>query len=378
MKILHISKYFPPNYGGLENQVKNICDYLYLKKCEVEVLAFGRKNCVKKKKYKVYEFKPFLKLFSQPLSIRYLIFARKLIRKNDIIHFHYPNIVGLLACYLFCTNQILYVHWHSDILKQKYINYFFSFFEKKLLQNSKKIIFTSKNYAKEFKYYDLFRKKIKIINCGTDDLSLQFEKNKEAKKFFFKIKKNYKSFKIIYSIGRLVPYKGFKYLINSAKYLNDNFKIIIAGQGKDYNKLKNIIIKNNLQRKVLLINKISHSKHLAFLKLCNVFCLPSISKNEAFGVVLIEAMSFSKPIVSTLINGSGVNFVNNHQVTGYKVPIKNSKKLALSILKIIESKKKYNKFCLNSKKRYKKFFTSQLMNKNFYRNYKVDYEINKK
>ena len=50
MKVLHISKFFPPNFGGIENQVKSICDYLYKKKIKVEVLAFGKKNYISKKK----------------------------------------------------------------------------------------------------------------------------------------------------------------------------------------------------------------------------------------------------------------------------------------------------------------------------------------
>ena len=50
MKVLHISKFFPPNFGGIENQVKSICDYLYNKKIKVEVLAFGKKNYIVKKK----------------------------------------------------------------------------------------------------------------------------------------------------------------------------------------------------------------------------------------------------------------------------------------------------------------------------------------
>ena len=43
MKILHLTKYFPPIYGGIENQAKYICDYLYEKKIKTTVLAFGKK-----------------------------------------------------------------------------------------------------------------------------------------------------------------------------------------------------------------------------------------------------------------------------------------------------------------------------------------------
>lgn len=378
MKILHISKYFPPNYGGIENQAKYICDYLFKKKATVQVLAFGKKTRVSSNKYKIFEFKPFINLLSQPISLRYILSARKIIQNNDIIHFHYPNVIGLIVCFLFATNKILYVHWHSDIVKQRYLNFLFFFIEKKILNNSKKIIFTSKIYANRFKYYNLYKNKIVTINCGTHDLSKDFSRNKHAKKIYLKLKKEHKNFNIIYSIGRLVKYKGFKYLIKASKYLDANTKIIIAGDGKEFENLKEIIVKNNLEKKVFLLKKIPHQVHLSYLKLCKVFCLPSIDRNEAFGIVLIEAMTFSKPLISTIIKGSGINLLNVNDITGFKVPVKNPKKLGFNILKILKEVKKYKKMSINSKKRYLKFFTSSLMNKSFYELYKMDYESIKK
>ena len=73
---------------------------------------------------------------------------------------------------------------------------------------------------------------------------------KRIKKKFLKIKKKYEKFNIIYSIGRLVKYKGYKYLIKSSNYLDKNTKIIIAGNGKEYSNLQKLINKQNLKNKV--------------------------------------------------------------------------------------------------------------------------------
>ncbi len=378
MKILHISKYFPPIYGGIENQAKYICDYLSKKKESVQVLAFGKKTGIRLNKYKIYEFKPLINLMSQPISLRFIFSAKKIIQNNDIIHFHYPNVIGLITCFLFATNKILYVHWHSDIVKQRYLNFLFLIVEKKILNNAKRIIFTSKIYANQFKYYNLYKHKIVTINCGTHDLSKDFNRNKVIKKNYLKLQNKYKKFNIIYSIGRLVKYKGFKYLIEASKDLDQNTRVIIAGDGQEFKSLSKIILENNLEKKVFLLKEISHHDHLSYLKLCKVFCLPSIDRSEAFGIVLIEAMTFSKPIISTKIKGSGINWVNVDQITGFKVPIKDPKKLSFNLTKIIKDKNNYKKMSINSKKRYQKFFTSNLMNKNFYKLYKSDYEANRK
>ena len=59
-------------------------------------------------------------------------------------------------------------------------------------------------------------------------------------------------------------------------------------------------------------------------------------------------MSFSKPLVSTNIDGSGINFVNLNNLTGYVVPVKNSIKLGKRLFKLVNSnflnKKFFKKF----------------------------------
>ena len=375
MKVLHLTKYFPPTYGGIENQSKSICDYLCKKKINVSVLTFGFKTEIKLKKYKIFSVKPLFIFFSQPISLLYFFIAKKVIQQSDIIHFHYPNIMALFVCFLFSRQKKLIIHWHSNIVRQKYLNFLFKPIEKILLNRSDKIILTSINYSKNFEFYNLYKKKISIINCSSPDLSKEFNKSLKIKKEFRKLKNQNLNCKIIYSMGRLVEYKGFKYLIRASKLLDDNVKIVIAGSGVQLNNLKNEIKLNNLENKVFLLGKISHSNHLCYLKRCDIFCLPSISSNEAFGIALIEAMTFSKPLITTKIKNSGINFVNVNQHTGYKVPIKDFKSLANAILRCLNNKKQLHKMSENSKKRYLKYFTTEIMNKKFYNLYNKLNEI---
>ena len=105
MKILQLTKYFPPTYGGIEIKL-NISVTICMKKIKTTVLAFGKKNSIKSTKYKIFEVKPFFTILSQPFSIKYFFLAKKIFNQNNIIHFHYPNIMGLL--FVFFKKKINY------------------------------------------------------------------------------------------------------------------------------------------------------------------------------------------------------------------------------------------------------------------------------
>ena len=94
-----------------------------------------------------------------------------------------------------------------------------------------------------------------------------------------------------------------------------------------------------------------------YYDVCDVFCLPSISKNEAFGLVMVEAMSFRKQLIATKIKGSGVGWVNQDGITGLNVEPRNPKALAQAIEFICNNIEIYKKFSENALKRFNEKFT---------------------
>lgn len=178
---------------------------------------------------------------------------------------------------------------------------------------------------------------------------------------FEKIKNKIDNKKIVLAVGRLVEYKGFEYLVEASRFLKDDIVVLIAGGGPLYDRLQNKINNLNLSNKVLLLGRVNNVS--VFMKNSDLFCLPSISRNEAFGLVLVEALYFGKPLVTTNVDGSGMNYVNINNKTGLVVPPKDPKALAEAINMILSDENLYSRFSKNAKERFKEFEIDSIANR---------------
>lgn len=150
MRILHISKYYYPYLGGVEN----ICKYLVdnMPGYQMAVLCFNerRKDQIDEvDDIKVYRVGTWINVARQALSPTYFTMLRRVLRefKPDIIHFHWANPYPAAVLLTMIPKQVkLVIHWHMDIIKQKKIYPFIKPIEKKLLKRANLILVTSPNY----------------------------------------------------------------------------------------------------------------------------------------------------------------------------------------------------------------------------------------
>jgi rhamnosyl/mannosyltransferase len=117
-------------------------------------------------------------------------------------------------------------------------------------------------------------------------------------------------------IGVLRYYKGLHTLIRAAKEIKA--RIVIAGSGPEGDNLR-ALVEQTGARNVMFAGQISDTEKVALLKNCRALVLPSHLRSEAYGMVLVEASIFGKPLVSCEI-GTGTSFVNAHEESGLVVP----------------------------------------------------------
>lgn len=363
-RILHISKYYFPFRGGIE-QIAQDCVNALKDEYEQKVICFndGEGDMVDAVDgIEIIRCGCFAKVSSQSLSFSYRRILKNTLKtfSPDIIIFHYPNpfVASFLLRYI-RPNEKLVVYWHLDIVKQKLLKELFKPQNKKLLERADKIIATSPNYIDGSEWLSSVKDECVVVpNCINVK---RLEINSEVEEISKNIKYENEGKIICLAVGRHTEYKGFKYLIESSKHLDDRFRIFITGQGELTEELKQQAKGDN---KIKFLGLVSDDELKAYLSSMDIFCFPSITKNEAFGLALAEAMYFEKPAVTFKIPGSGVNYVSLNGVTGLEVPNKDVKAYAEAMISLAKDEELRSKLGKGGKARVVENFLDSQFEKN--------------
>ncbi len=354
--ILIISNFYYPHIGGIE-QTAHDCAEALKDIYNVKVICFNGTGRDAKEiidGVEVIKCGADFKISSQVLSRSYIYKLKKMMLdyNPDIVIFNYPNPFSAHYMLKFLPKSAkLILYWHSDIIKQKILRNFFEIQNERLLKRADIIIATSPNYIKGSPYLRKYRKKCKVIPSCIDTKRLELSEAEKQKAL--EIKKRYGDSIICIAVGRHVEYKGFEYLIKAGKYLQKNIKVLLVGEGPLTGKLKKLS-KGNAN--IVFLGRLSDEELREYLYISDIYCFPSITKNEAFGLSLAEAMYFGKPTVTFNIPGSGVNFVSKDKVTGLEVENRNIKKYASAMNLISNREVIKNWLAKNAKKRIEKNF----------------------
>jgi len=129
----------------------------------------------------------------------------------------------------------------------------------------------------------------------------------------------------ILSIGRLVPFKGFEFLLEACAELerrNFDFRCQIVGDGPLRGKLKAMIADLRLHDRVELCGARSQADVFSLMQSCDIFALASVldsaGASDVFPTVIMEAMACARPVVSTQLAGIPESVLDG--VTGLLVP----------------------------------------------------------
>lgn len=346
MRILHFGKYWQKD-GGIETHVKSLCKGLADNDIEVVNLVSSinaQSKDFQVDGYRVVEVPTYGIYFSTSICPAMAIAAWKLHREKpfDIVHLHFPDPMSHLASMALPSSIPRVMTWHSDIVKQKHLLKLYRPWQHRAIMKAAAIITpTEAHFSSSQQIPDHYPPELKkTIPFGMD--YARFHLTPEIATRANNIRKHLgKSVFIVFALGRHVEYKGFNVLLDALALTDAH--LILGGTGPLTEQLKKQANVLGISDRVSFTGRLTDSETVDYYYACDVFCLPSITQNEAFGLVQLEAMACEKPVISTQLN-NGVNVLNPHNETGLTVEpgdpfnlanaikqLKNNKKLRLSL-----------------------------------------------
>ena len=256
--------------------------------------------------------------------------ARKLHSEQpfDILHLHFPDPMSHLVSLALPKPLPRVITWHSDIVKQKKLLSLYRPFQRAEILRARALIApTSAHFTSSTQIpaqYPMEQRHVIAFGMNYDSLALTPTTDALAKKIRARAGEQL----LVFALGRHVTYKGFDVLLNAMPHTQA--RLLLGGDGPLTEALKRQAQSLGIEDRVDFVGPIPDSDLGAYYHACDVFCLPSVTTNEAFGLVQLEAMACGKPVICTQLH-NGVNVVNPDGLTGITVPTRDPHALASAI-----------------------------------------------
>jgi glycosyltransferase involved in cell wall biosynthesis len=326
-----VSDDFLPAATGVGIHMQIICRELISQGHKVVILTSRQKGQPKDETWhgvKVYRsFSINVAGFDQALPSPMLVNRILKAHDIDVVHFHYLSFMMLLVSGLiknYPAKRVFTYHMSELVLTQPW---FMRPFRRaigrqitRFANSMDEVISPSQNLKESLKRRGITN----TIHHLTNPLAHDFF----HKKAMTPIRQS--PFQILYA-GRLSTEKNIALLIKAfAQHLKIHPQSLLwlAGKGDQESSLKQLAAELGIESQVHFLGFMSHAELAAYYLSCDTFVLPSI--DEVQGLVVIEAMSFAKPVIMTHQVASASEMITP-DVNGYIVDPTDPKELATQL-----------------------------------------------
>ena len=313
LRVLHLGKFYPPTRGGMETVLEAIC------RGEQDAVRTSAlvTNREKRTVHHVVDGVSVTRLRSSlaigsvaivptlPISL-----ARA---QTDVIVLHEPNPMALLAYFVTRPKAPLVVWYHSQVMRPRWrYRLFYEPLLEFALRRAVRVVVASPP-MRDAPALASHRAKCVVIPYGLDP-----DRYQPAAAVRTRVDVLRQRFRepVLLFIGRLVPYKGVDVLLRALPGLAA--QVVIVGDGPLRDPLKTMAGEVRVGDRVHFVGEVSDDERLAWLHACDALVLPSVTRQEAFGVVQLEAMLCGRPVVTTDVP-TGAPWVTVHEQTGLVV-----------------------------------------------------------
>lgn len=333
MKVLQISKFYPPDHGGIEAVARDLSAGFVRQGVEVEVLCAHKNGSFSEERdalgVRITRAASAGMWLSTSMAPGLVWQALRRRSEPDIVHVHMPDPLAALAVFCSRPRGKVVLHWHSDVVRQRIARHVYGPLERWLLRHADAVIATSPPYLESSPRLQSVREKCVVIPIGAPP------PQKPDPKRIQRVRQRHDGKRIVFSLGRMTYYKGWDVLADAARHLPEDVVVVIAGGGPELPRYRALADMPGVAGRVVFVGPVSHADLEAYFALAEVFCMASTVRAEAYGVAVLEAMARGVPVVATDIPGSGLGWLHQHDVTGLKVPPNQPRALAAALQRML-------------------------------------------
>lgn len=334
MRILELGKFYPPERGGMETLLQLWAEGFRDRGAEVNCVVANReaRTVIERQPgLTVHRLASFGQLASTSLCPAYPGASRRF--AADVIHAHFPNPLADLAVIRAPKNVPVVVHWHSDIVRQRALLRAYQPIQNAMLRRADRIVVATPQHLEFSEWLGPYREKVVVIPFGLD--LARFEPTPELTARASALRADCGRRVVFLNIGRLVGYKGQRYALEALARVPDAL-LWLVGTGPLERELRTLAGQLGVSDRVKFWGDVPNQELPALLHACDVFLFPSVTPNEAFGLVLVEGMACGRPLVACHLK-SGVPYVCREGENGLLVPPMDGAALAAAMRSLIDS-----------------------------------------
>lgn len=320
LSVLHIGKFYPPHRGGIETHLYDLATRQASEAAVEVVVAHDHARTDREilNGVGVTRCATLGVIASMPVCLGMAGEIRR--HPADIVHLHTPNPGAALALLLSGHRGKVVVTHHADTMGRRLLRKLSDPFVGAVMDRASAIIVTSSRYLSSSLELWAYQKKCRVVPLAIDPAPFQ-EVLPESKMVQDRF-----GARMLLAVGRLVPYKGFRFAIEAMTQVDGHLCII--GSGPEENFLRQLARDINVAEKVTFMSRVDDLR--PYYQAACAFVLPSVSRAEAFGVVQLEAMASGTPIVNTRLD-SGVPEVGLDGISAITVPPSDATALAAAM-----------------------------------------------
>ncbi len=360
MKVLHVYKtYYPDSFGGVENAMLQIAEGSRKYGVDCKVLTLSKNPSpqkIKIKNHEVVRANSNIEIASTGISLEFFRLFSEMSAQADLVHYHFPWPMMDIAHLLQKDRKPSLVSYQLDITKQKTLLHLYKPLQHIFLSSVDRIVASSPNYLNTSKVLANYRDKVEIIPIGIDRENYPTPSVAKIAEWKAKLPEKFFLF-----VGVFRYYKGLHILLEAAKNLS--CPIVLVGSGPEECNLKHFAEVNNLTN-VFFMGSLPEEDKVALLQLCSGLIFPSHLRSESFGITLLEAAMFGKPLISCEI-GTGTTYVNIREQTGLVAQPADAESLAHAINRLWTNSEEAERFGRNALTRFNELFVGQKMVSSF-------------